>query len=59
MTLVVDGSAWSIANVRGLAIPEFKGANARAVVYDEETREARIARRQRMWTPTQIRRRGA
>jgi hypothetical protein len=59
MALEVDGNTWSIANVRGLAIPEFKGAKPRPVVYDEETREARIARRKRMWTPTEIRQRGA
>jgi hypothetical protein len=59
MILEVDGNTWSIANVRGLAIPEFKGANPRPVVYDEETREQRIARRRPMWTPTEIRKREA
>lgn len=55
--LEADNKVWSVVNVRGLAIREFKSADPRPVVYDEETREARIARRQRMWTPTEIRKR--
>ncbi len=48
------GKVWSVLNVRGLAIPEFKGRAAEPVVYDGETPEARIARRKAKWTPTEI-----
>jgi hypothetical protein len=48
------GSVWSILNVRGLAIPEFKDRRAEPVVYEGETPEARIARRKARWTPTEI-----
>jgi hypothetical protein len=48
------GKVWSVLNVRGLAIPEFKGREAEPVVYDGETPEARIARRKSKWTPTEI-----
>ena len=48
------GKVWSVLNVRGLAIPEFKGRVAEPVVYDGETPEARIARRKSKWTPTEI-----
>lgn len=53
--LEADGRMWSVANVRGLAIPEFRGIAAEPVVYDGETREQRVARRKQMWTPTQVR----
>jgi len=48
------GRVWSALNVRGLAIPEFKGRVAEPVVYEGETAEARIARRKVKWTPTEI-----
>ena len=48
------GKIWSVLNVRGLAIPEFKGRVAEPVVYDGETPEQRIARRKSKWTPTEI-----
>jgi hypothetical protein len=48
------GKIWSVLNVRGLAIPEFKDRVAEPVVYDGETPEARIARRKAKWTPTEI-----
>jgi hypothetical protein len=48
------GKAWSVLNVRGLAIPEFKGRVAEPVVYEGEAPEARIARRKAKWTPTEI-----
>jgi len=48
------GKVWSVLNVRGLAIPEFKGREAEPVVYDGETAAARIARRKAKWTPTEI-----
>jgi hypothetical protein len=50
-----DGAVWSILNVRGLAIPEFKDRRAEPVVYEGETPEARVARRKAKWTPTEIR----
>ena len=50
-----DGYVWSILNVRGLAIPEFKDRTAEPVVYEGETPEARIARRKARWTPTEMR----
>ena len=49
-----NGKIWSVLNVRGLAIPEFKDRVAEPVVYDGETPEARIARRKAKWTPTEI-----
>jgi len=49
------GETWSVLNVRGLAIPEFKGRTAEPVVYDRETSEQRIARRKAKWTPTEMR----
>jgi hypothetical protein len=53
--IVEDGdNVWSVVNVRGLAIPEFKDHAAEPKVYDGETAEQRIARRKAMWTPTEI-----
>ena len=49
------GKVWSVLNVRGLAMPEFKGRVAEPVVYAGETPDARIARRKAKWTPTEIR----
>jgi hypothetical protein len=54
MILEAGDKVFSVVNVRGLAIPEFADANARPVVYDQETREQRIARRKQMWTPTEV-----
>jgi hypothetical protein len=48
------GKTWSVLNVRGLAIAEFKGRKAEPVVYDGESADARIARRKAKWTPTEI-----
>ena len=48
------GKTWSVINVRGLAVPEFKGRTAEPVVYEGETPEARIARRKQKWTPTEL-----
>lgn len=47
--------SWSVANVRGLAIPEFDGRIGVAMHYEHETAEERIARRKQRWTPTEIR----
>jgi hypothetical protein len=53
--ILEDGSRmWSAINVRGLAVPEFKGRTAEPVVYEGETPEQRIARRQQKWTPTEL-----
>jgi hypothetical protein len=49
-----EGKVWSVLNVRGLSIPEFKGRSAEPAVYEGETPEARIARRKSRWTPTEI-----
>jgi hypothetical protein len=48
------GKLWSAINVRGLAVPQFKGRVAAPVVYEGETAEQRIARRKQKWTPTEI-----
>jgi hypothetical protein len=48
------GNVWSILNVRGLAIPEFRDRKAEPVVYEGETPEARVARRKARWTPTEM-----
>lgn len=54
--LIEDGDkVWSIANVRGLGIPEFQGRTGEGQVYDQETPAQRIDRRKRRWTPTEIR----
>ena len=49
-----EGAVWSAINVRGLAIPEFKDRVAEPVVYEGESPQARIARRKKKWTPTEI-----
>jgi len=48
------GKMWSAINVRGLAIPEFKGREPEPVDYEGETAAQRIARRKQKWTPTEI-----
>ena len=48
------GQVWSVLNVRGLAIAQFKDRTPEPVVYDGETPQARIARRKAKWTPTEI-----
>jgi hypothetical protein len=53
--ILEDGDeVWSVLNVRGLAIAEFKDRTAQPVVYEGETPEARIARRKSRWTPTEM-----
>jgi hypothetical protein len=49
-----DGGLWSIANVRGLAIPGFEGRAGEAMVYDAESAAERVARRKARWTPTRM-----
>lgn len=50
-----DGhDAWSVANVRGLAVPEFNGRPGEPSHYEHETAAERIARRKRRWTPTEF-----
>jgi hypothetical protein len=46
------GKAWSIANVRGLAIAAFAGRAGEPMRYEHETPEERIARRKQRWTPS-------
>jgi hypothetical protein len=53
------GKVWSVLNVRGLAIPEFRDRVPEPVVYDGEAAEQRVARRKAKWTPTEIRWRGS
>jgi hypothetical protein len=48
------GKTWSVLNVRGLGIAEFKGRTGEPVIYDGETPEARVARRKAKWTPTEM-----
>jgi hypothetical protein len=54
MILEDDGKTWSVINVRGLAIPEFRERTPDPVVYDGETPEQRVARRKQRWTPTDV-----
>jgi hypothetical protein len=54
VVLAQGGQAWSVLNVRGLAIAAFTGRRASPVVYDGETPLARVARRKAKWTPTEI-----
>ena len=50
-----DGDrTWSVANVRGLAIPEFDGRVGVPMHYEHETIDERIARRKQRWTPTDL-----
>jgi len=51
-----DGDkAWSVANARGLAIPEFQERVGVQMFYDEEDADERVARRKEKWTPTELR----
>jgi hypothetical protein len=54
VVLKQGSQAWSVLNVRGLAIAAFGGREATPMVYEGETSAARIARRQAKWTPTEI-----
>ena len=51
-----DGDrTWSVANCRGLDIPDFKNRIGVPMQYEHETVVERIARRKERWTPTEIR----
>jgi hypothetical protein len=52
--LQADDGIWSIANTRGLAIPEFEGRVGTAMTYEHEAPHERIARRKQRWTPTEL-----
>jgi hypothetical protein len=53
--MIEDGdNVWSVLNVRGLAIAEFKDRAAEPKDYEGETAEHRIARRKATWTPTEL-----
>lgn len=52
--LTDDDKSWSIANTRGLAMPEFEGRTGEHMDYEQETAEERIARRKKRWTPTVV-----
>jgi hypothetical protein len=54
--VLVDGDQiWSVANARGLAIPDFKERVGVQMFYEEETAGERVARRKQKWTPTELR----
>lgn len=53
--VLVDGTkAWSVANARGLGLPEFKERVGVQMFYDEEAADERVARRKEKWTPTEL-----
>jgi hypothetical protein len=54
VVLEEGGAAWSVLNVRGLAVPEFLGRAGEPVCYDGETAARRRARRKASWTPAEI-----
>jgi hypothetical protein len=54
--LIEDGGrTWSIANARGLAVPEFASRIGVPQHYDHETAQDRMNRRKAKWTPTEFR----
>lgn len=54
--VLVDGDkTWSVANARGLSLPEFRDRVGVQMFYEEETAEERVARRKEKWTPTELR----
>jgi hypothetical protein len=44
----------AVINVAGLDVPEFRGRTADPVSYDNETPDARLARRRSYWMPAEI-----
>lgn len=53
--VLVDGQrSWSVANARGLGLPEFKDRVGVQMFYEEETADERVARRKEKWTPTEL-----
>ena len=47
-----DGGRLATLNVMGVALPGFEGRTPEPASYDDETDEARLARRSARWTPT-------
>jgi len=47
-----DGGRLATLNVAGVALPGFEGRTPEPASYDDETDEARLARRSARWTPT-------
>jgi hypothetical protein len=51
-TIEADGRLLATLNVTGVDLPAFAGRVAEPALYDDETDEARLARRKARWTPT-------
>lgn len=51
-TIEADGRLLATLNVTGVDLPAFAGRVAEPAHYDDETDEARLARRKARWTPT-------
>ena len=51
-TIEADGRLLATLNVTGVDLPAFAGRVAEPARYDDETDEARLARRKARWTPT-------
>ncbi|MBW8814509.1 MAG: aldehyde-activating protein [Caulobacterales bacterium] len=49
-----DGAAFAILNVRGVDLPGFAGRVPESKTYDDETPEARTARRKALWSPVNL-----
>lgn len=51
-TIEADGRLLATLNVTGVDLPAFAGRVAEPAQFDDETDEARLARRKARWTPT-------
>jgi hypothetical protein len=49
-----DEGPFAILNVRGLDLPGFEGRTPQSKTYDDETPEARTARRKALWSPATL-----
>jgi hypothetical protein len=49
-----DDGPFAILNVRGVDLPGFQGRTPEAKVYDDETSDARMARRKALWSPANL-----